>query len=124
MLVERRNILNYLSTNIKYLRQQKGLTQEDVAKVVGKVRSLISAWEADEREISVEDIIKLSAFFQVSMENLVGKDLRIKDNGEQKQTMKFGDVEVTLSKNGEITDKDILEMNQFLMQEKIKNKEN
>ena len=43
----------------------------------------------------------------------------IQSQNEQKQTVKFGDVEVTISKNGKITDKDILEANQFLMQEKI-----
>jgi len=116
--------LNYLSTNIKYLRQLNNCTQEDIAKVVGKVRSLVSAWEADEREISVEDIIKLSVFFKVPMEDLVGKDLRIKNDNDDKRTMNFGDIKVTLSKNGKITDKDILEMNQFLMQEKIKNDSN
>lgn len=35
----------------------------------------------------------------------------------------FGDVTVTLSKNGQITDEDMLAIQQFLLQEKIKNKE-
>lgn len=76
--------MNYLSSNIKFLRQQKKLTQEDVAKVVGKVRSLISAWESDERDISVEDIIKLSEFFNISMESLVGTDLRLQNKETNK----------------------------------------
>ena len=33
--------------------------------------------------------------------------------------MKFGDIKVTSSKNGKITDKDMLELNQFLIQEKL-----
>ena len=35
----------------------------------------------------------------------------------------FGDVTVTLSKNGQITDEDMLAIQQFLLQEKIRNKE-
>ena len=38
---------------------------------------------------------------------------------EDKQTVNFGDIKVTLSKNGKITDKDMLELNQFLIKEKI-----
>ncbi len=72
--------MNYLSKNIKYLRMQKKLTQEDVGKIVGKGRSLISAWESDDRDITTEDIIKLSEYFNLSMDDLVGKDLQLNDN--------------------------------------------
>lgn len=43
---------------------------------------------------------------------------------EQIDEYVFGDVTVTLSKNGQITDEDMLKIQQFLLQEKIKNKEN
>ena len=43
--------MNFLSTNIKFLRQKNGLTQEDISKIVGKSRVLVSQWESDEREI-------------------------------------------------------------------------
>lgn len=69
--------MNFLSTNIKFLRTQKGLTQEDISNIVGKARSLVSAWESDDRGITTEDIIKLSEYFDVPMDSLVGKDLRI-----------------------------------------------
>ena len=52
--------MNYLSTNIKFLRQERKLTQEDIAKIVDKSRVLVSQWESDDREITTEDIIKLS----------------------------------------------------------------
>lgn len=78
--------MNYLSTNIKFLRQQKGLTQEDISKIVNKSRVLVSQWESDERDITTEDIIKLSNYFGVPMDNLVGKDLRIKDENTYDET--------------------------------------
>ena len=78
--------MNYLSTNIKFLRQQKGLTQEDISKIVNKSRVLVSQWESDERYITTEDIIKLSNYFNVPMDNLVGKDLRTKDENTYDET--------------------------------------
>lgn len=74
--------MNYLSTNIKFLRVSKKITQEELAKIVNKSRVTICHWEADEREICVEDIIKLSDYFNIPMNILVGKDLRFNDNKE------------------------------------------
>ena len=42
---------------------------------------------------------------------------------EQINEYVFGDVMITLSKDGQITDEDMLAIQQFLLQEKIKNKE-
>ncbi len=94
--------MNNLSKNIKFLRQQRKLTQEDIANVVGKARSLISAWESDDRDITTEDIIKLSNFFNVSMDDLVGKNLQL-----SKQDDSFDELELLFSKNKDIlTDED------------------
>ena len=78
--------MNFLSTNIKYLRQTNNLTQEDLANIVGKARSLVSQWESDDREITTEDIIKLSNHFCIPMDTLVGKDLRINENNSYDET--------------------------------------
>ena len=74
--------MNYLSTNIKYLRQQKRLTQDDIAKICNKSRVLVSQWESDDREITTEDIIKLSDYFNLPMDVFVGKDLRLNNSNE------------------------------------------
>lgn len=78
--------MNYLSTNIKFLRQKNGLTQEELSKIVNKSRVLISQWESDDRDITTEDIIKLSDYFDIPMDILVGKDLRIKDENTYDET--------------------------------------
>lgn len=96
--------MNYLSKNIKLLRQKNGLTQEDLAKIVGKSRVLISQWESDDREITTEDIIKLSDFFNVPMDSLVGKDLRIQNDA-------LDELDILFDKNREIlteADKNIM----------------
>ena len=72
--------MNYISSNLKHLRTSNNLTQDDIAKIVNKSRVLVSQWESDAREITTEDIIKISDYFNVPMDVLVGKDLRISDN--------------------------------------------
>lgn len=94
--------MNYISSNIKFLRLQKGLTQDDIAKVVEKSRVLISQWESDAREITTEDIIKLSDFFNIPMDLLVGKDLRTKEKNSN-----FDELELLFDKHKNIlTDSD------------------
>ena len=80
---------------------QKGLTQEDLANIVNKSRVLVSQWESDSREITTEDIIKLSDYFSVPMDSLVGKDLRVNNNNP------FDELELLLDKHKNIlTDSD------------------
>ena len=106
--------MNYLSTNIKFLRQSKNLTQEDLANIVGKARSLVSQWESDDRDITTEDIIKLSNYFNIPMDTLVGKDLRIEEEG-------FDELELLFNKNKDILSEDDKETIKFVI-EKAKRK--
>lgn len=96
--------MNFLSKNIKFLRQKNGLTQEELAKIVEKSRVLISQWESDDREITTEDIIKLSDYFNVPMDSLVGKDLR-------NQSDALDELDILFDKNKDIlteADKNIM----------------
>ena len=93
--------MNFISSNIKFLRLQKGLTQEELANIVNKSRVLISQWESDSREITTEDIIKLSDYFNIPMDNLVGKDLRNNQNNT------YNELELLFDKHKDIlTDRD------------------
>lgn len=67
------------SKNLKYLRKLYNLNQEQMSKIVGKDRSLISQWESDDRNATVEDVIKLSNHFNIPMDVLVGTDLSLND---------------------------------------------
>lgn len=61
-----------LSENIKNLRKQKNLTQSQLASKIGVNKSIISAYENQERLPSVAVLIKLSYEFNVSIEYLLG----------------------------------------------------
>ena len=105
--------MNYLSSNIKHLRIQNGMTQEDLAKVVDKSRVLISQWESDSREITTEDIIKLSNYFNIPMDVLVGTNLVL---GEKP----FDELEILFSKNKDILTEDDKEYIRFIIEKRKK----
>lgn len=66
----------YLATNIKYLRTINKKTQEELAKVCDKKNTAISNWEKGIREPDAMDLANISIFFNISIDDLVLKDLR------------------------------------------------
>ena len=106
--------MNYLSKNIRYLRLKNNLTQEDVGKIVNKSRVLISQWESDEREITIEDIIKLADYFNVPIDYLVDKDLRMKESNEMDQ------FEILFDKHKDILTEDDKEYIKFIIEKRKK----
>ena len=57
---------------IKYLRAEKGLGQEELAKELGVSASVISRWENGLREPTMSSLIALAKFFHVSIDYIVG----------------------------------------------------
>lgn len=115
---------NFFSTNLNVLREKKGLSQNKLAAMVGVNQTTIARWEANSSSPSIDNVVIISKTLNVPLLELLEIDLRLSRPEAQKKTVKFGDVEVTLSKNGKITDKDMLELNQFLMQERILDENN
>ena len=60
------------SERIKYLRTEKGLGQDDLAKEIGVSNGIISLWENGLREPSMSSLIALANFFHVSIDYIVG----------------------------------------------------
>lgn len=59
---------------VKELRQEKGLTQKELGKIVNTSKMAISHWESGHSEPSIEQLIILSAYFSVSIDYLVGNE--------------------------------------------------
>lgn len=57
---------------IRRLRNEKRLTQKQLAEIIGKAQSAIAYWEADKQEPSVSSLKKLCEFFEVSADYLLG----------------------------------------------------
>lgn len=60
------------SNRLISLRKERGLTQEDMAKVVNKKRSTVSGYETEGKEPDLETICLLARFFGVSTDYLLG----------------------------------------------------
>ena len=70
----------FLASNIKYLRLLNNKTQEEVGEICNKTNTAVSNWEKGIREPDAVDLSALSNYFNVSIDNLMLKDLRF-DNG-------------------------------------------
>lgn len=63
---------NMFSIRLKDLREEKGLGQVALAKELGVSKGIISLWENGCREPTMNSLILLSKYFDVSIDYLVG----------------------------------------------------
>lgn len=67
-------VMKMVSERIKVLREQKGMTQSQLAKQLGITRSSVNAWEMGISVPSTQYIVELSNTFKVSTDYLLGVD--------------------------------------------------
>ena len=67
--------MNY-GKNFKDLRIGKNLSQRELAKATGISQQAISFWEQDKRTPNMDDCIKLADFYQITLDELVGRELK------------------------------------------------
>lgn len=67
----------FLNNNIKYLRNKNGLSQQGLANKIGIDRSTISRIENNEIETTIDNAIKIAEALNVTLYDLVGRDLRL-----------------------------------------------
>lgn len=65
----------YLAKNIITLRQEKGLTQAELAYKTGLKQQSISRWEQGMNMPGLEDCVALAEYFEVSLDELIRKEL-------------------------------------------------
>ncbi len=58
--------------NLKYLREINHITQEDLASYLKVTRSTIAGYETKGKQPDYEKLLKISSFFQVSVDFLLG----------------------------------------------------
>lgn len=76
--------------NIKYLREIHFLSQENIGNIVNKERSVVSLWERNERNPSLDDLIYISYFFKTTIDDLVKCDLKMKNYMQDEQDINDG----------------------------------
>lgn len=65
-----------ISGNIRFLRQWKGLSQEQLAEQLDLTRARLGAYEEGRNEPPLDVLIKLSEYFHVAIDALVRGDLK------------------------------------------------
>lgn len=64
--------MNNFSTNLKELRENKGLTQREIASLLDISQVTYCNWENDKTEPDLNNLIRLCKFFMVSTDYLLG----------------------------------------------------
>ena len=65
-----------LNENIKKLRMARGLNQVEFARVMGVSKQCVSNWENDNVMPSIEMLIKIADFFNVTTDYILGRNER------------------------------------------------
>lgn len=102
-------MLYKFAENLKSLRTKKGLSQTQLATKLWLNKSIISAYENEQRSPSLDVLIKLSYEFNVSMEYLLGierdKTLDISGLNDEQVTVVNSLVELLRNENKNHTTK-------------------
>lgn len=61
-----------ICNRIKELREERNITQDELAQIINVKRQTINQWEHGERSLKTEAIIKLARFFGVTCDYLIG----------------------------------------------------
>ena len=68
--------MNYMASNIRYIRERKNLTQEYLAEELKWSRSMVMSFESGRTEPSIEKLIELSTYSKIPIDTLIKVDLR------------------------------------------------
>lgn len=110
----------YFSKNLKYLRIEKKISQQELADKLNVDRSTISRWESDDMDATVGNVIQIANILNVPIEDLTGKDMT-------NNNYNFDELELLFSKYKDILTDDDKETIKFLIEKRkrdIDNQEN
>ena len=92
--------MNFFATNLKFLREKEGLTRKELSDKLNVNPSTLTRWENEEVGATVKNAIDVSDYFNISVADLTGIDLRLKNNS-------FDELDVLFKKyKGILTDED------------------
>ncbi len=110
---------NNFTKNLKIIREQKNLSQQDIADKIGVDRSTIGYWENGKADPSMINVIKLSDALNVDLVTLIGGDLnsdnatQIDLNSEEEILKKALKNKGLLNENEEMTEEDFNRLIEF-----------
>ena len=76
-----------LSENLKRIRKENNLSQEQLAEKLGVSRQSVSKWESNQAYPEMDKVIQLSKMFNLNIDNLLNQDIRRVNNEKQSKIM-------------------------------------
>ena len=67
------------SDNLKTIRKEKNLSQEELAELLGVSRQAVSKWKSGDGYPEVEKLLMIAGKLNVSLDNLMGTEIVITD---------------------------------------------
>lgn len=114
----------FLNKNIKYLRNINNISQQKLADKIGIDRSTISRIENNEIETTIDNAIKISNFFNLTLSDLLSKDLSNKNQHEPnlydkkiKELETSTGIKISYASDKPLTQEDYLAINQLVLDE-------
>lgn len=101
--------MSNFSKNLKFLREQRKLSQNKLAELANVNQTTIARWESEEISPSLDNIYDVANVLNVSIADLTGRDLT------QEQPV-FDELELLFSKNKDILTEDDKETIRFVIE--------
>ena len=70
--------MSNISSNLKYLRKKKGMTQQQFADALGIKRSLVGAYEEDRAEPKYDLLKKIADFYEFTIDEFINENINDK----------------------------------------------
>lgn len=77
---------NQIALNIKYYRKKAGITQKQLAELVGVTSTAVSNWESGQNSINTEILFKVCEVLNVSLNNIYSTTPAISSEQKEKTT--------------------------------------
>lgn len=106
---------NFFNSNLKYVREKKGLSKNKLGELVGVNQSTIGRWENKEITPSIDNVIDLMNALNIPLSELgtfLGHDMRTSNN-----TINLQNIEHDYKKI--LQDKGLMDENEKINEEKI-----
>lgn len=69
--------MTYFGTNLKKIRQIKGLSQQAFAELIELNRGVISSYEEGRAEPKIETLLRIATYFGISTDDIISKPLTV-----------------------------------------------
>ena len=103
---------SYFSSNLEYLRKQRGMSQNKLGELIGVNQTTIARWEKQEMAPSIDNVEEVANVLNVKLPDMLTKDLRINNS--------FSELELLFDKNKDILTEDDKEYIKFIIEKRKK----